>query len=160
MGHTGTAGKMLGQILITKQTGPEGKIVSKVRTYLRPSFAFICFCLNFEPWLASWHICYWSVGVFTCYCSSFTLWNLLCYFFILGMFVFVPITFLLLYAELLRTLQMFSIMWVLHLSFTKFWPFCTWVSMSIIGNSDSSVKTQSTTCIHFLFILHSYVHGK
>ncbi|AQK84675.1 Succinate--CoA ligase [ADP-forming] subunit beta mitochondrial [Zea mays] len=43
------ASKMLGQILITKQTGPEGKIVSKVRTYLRPSFAFICFCLNFEP---------------------------------------------------------------------------------------------------------------
>ncbi|KAG5514623.1 hypothetical protein RHGRI_035876 [Rhododendron griersonianum] len=28
------AGKMLGQILVTKQTGPQGKVVSKVRVYL------------------------------------------------------------------------------------------------------------------------------
>ena len=41
-------------------------------------------------------------------------------------------------------------------SFTSFWPFCTWVSMSIIGSLDSYVKTQSTTCIQFLFVFHSY----
>jgi hypothetical protein len=40
-------------------------------------------------------------------------------------------------------------------SFTSFWPFCTWVSMSIIESSDS-MKTQSTTCIQFLFVFHSY----
>lgn len=34
-----SAGKMLGQILVTKQTGPEGKIVSKVTYKFKPFFA-------------------------------------------------------------------------------------------------------------------------
>jgi len=42
--------------------------------------------------------------------------------------------------------------------FTSFWPFCTWVSMSIIRSSDSSVKTQSTTCIQFPCVFYSCVH--
>lgn len=116
MSHTGTAGKMLGQILVTKQTGPEGKIVSKVRTYLsRPSFAFMCFCLN-RDWLHGML----ALGLLVCSpVSSFTPCRT-CYtisLFLACLYVVsVPITF---YTELLRTLQMFSVR-VLQLSFTKY----------------------------------------
>jgi succinyl-CoA synthetase beta subunit len=42
----GLASKTLGQIQVTKQTGPEGKIVSKVCTYEFNMFFACMFCLN------------------------------------------------------------------------------------------------------------------
>lgn len=41
------AGKMLGQILVTKQTGPQGKIVSKVRRALLLPFLFLIIIILF-----------------------------------------------------------------------------------------------------------------
>jgi hypothetical protein len=41
-----STGKTLGQIQVKKQTGPEGKIVSKVCTYEFNMFFACMFCLN------------------------------------------------------------------------------------------------------------------